>query len=348
MHQFSNAEFQQNYGMTECFPMTSLLAEYHTKDGDDKNDELRMMTAGQPRVPQGAKFLDNKDDKTKTSGVFLEDEKREGEGLVLETGEVGQICAKCAKTMIGYYNDPNKTKHTKFPDGFVRTGDLGKIVEVDGIKFLQIVGRIKDLIVSHTASNIVPSDLENVFQGFEKGKRIAELSVVGVTHYKSGEGVVVWVKAVKEEPKITAQELKTYGASKLSVHQIPDAIYVTYEDLPKAGAGAKFSKKDMRSLDKDGFLAEHLRAVLQTKIEESEKPDQKEKEAVTRTDSENQAAMLVLKQLKLENKSPDSFWKALKLMEAFDKASFILGVRSLVGAKACGMGSVCEAAFSGP
>ncbi|MCB2205901.1 AMP-binding protein [bacterium] len=75
-----------------------------------------------------------------------------------QSGE-GEIQARGASVMRGYYNEPELSRETLTDDGWFRTGDLGCFDE-DG--HLYIKGRLKNLIVSSSGENIYPEEIESV------------------------------------------------------------------------------------------------------------------------------------------------------------------------------------------
>lgn len=72
----------------------------------------------------------------------------------------GEIQVKSPSVMMGYYKDPEETKHTITEDGWLRTGDLGY---VDEEGFLFFTGRSKNLIILSNGENVAPEQLENLF-----------------------------------------------------------------------------------------------------------------------------------------------------------------------------------------
>ncbi|PKP02256.1 MAG: AMP-dependent synthetase [Bacteroidetes bacterium HGW-Bacteroidetes-6] len=73
-----------------------------------------------------------------------------------KTGE-GEIWAKGPNVMKGYYREPELTSEVITPDGWLKTGDLGKI---DKRNYLYIRGRLKNIIITSTGKNIYPEDIE--------------------------------------------------------------------------------------------------------------------------------------------------------------------------------------------
>jgi long-chain acyl-CoA synthetase len=96
-----------------------------------------------------------------------------------QTGE-GEIQARSASVMRGYYNEPELTRAAFTDDGWLRTGDLG-VFDADG--HLSIKGRLKNMIVSSSGENIYPEEIESVINSVrfvleslvmeKKGKLIA-------------------------------------------------------------------------------------------------------------------------------------------------------------------------------
>jgi long-chain acyl-CoA synthetase len=96
-----------------------------------------------------------------------------------KTGE-GEIWAKGANIMKGYYKEPEMTKEVLSPDGWFKTGDLGTL---DKNNYLYIKGRLKNMIVGASGENIYPEEIELIINNFrfvveslvvqQKGKLVA-------------------------------------------------------------------------------------------------------------------------------------------------------------------------------
>jgi long-chain acyl-CoA synthetase len=86
---------------------------------------------------------------------------------------VGEVLARGPNVMAGYTN-PEDTRAAIDEDGWLHTGDLGKI---DSKGQLSIVGRLKDVVVTATGENVHPDDLEREIGEVE---HIAELAIVGI------------------------------------------------------------------------------------------------------------------------------------------------------------------------
>jgi len=95
------------------------------------------------------------------------------------TGE-GEIWARGANIMKGYYKEPEMTSAVLTPDGWFKTGDLGAL---DKRNNLFIKGRLKNMIVGASGENIYPEEIESVINNFrfvveslviqQKGKLVA-------------------------------------------------------------------------------------------------------------------------------------------------------------------------------
>ena len=96
-----------------------------------------------------------------------------------KTGE-GEIWARGANVMKGYYKEPEMTKEVLTHDGWFKTGDLGSF---DSYNNLFIKGRLKNMIVGASGENIYPEEIESVINNFrgvveslvvqQKGKLVA-------------------------------------------------------------------------------------------------------------------------------------------------------------------------------
>jgi len=79
-----------------------------------------------------------------------------------KSGE-GEIWAKGPNVMKGYYKEPELTSEVITPEGWFKTGDLGKF---DKDKFLYIRGRLKNIIIGASGENIYPEEIESVINNY--------------------------------------------------------------------------------------------------------------------------------------------------------------------------------------
>lgn len=149
-------------------------------------------------------------------------------GTELPTGEVGEILVKSPLAFKGYYHLPEKTAESYTPDGFFKTGDLGKLDE-DG--YLYFCGRKKELIITG-AVNVYPPDIENVIIKIDGVKEVAAFA-----YPDERLGEVVAVAIVAEEGKtLTKRDIQRHCVRNLADFQQPHEIFFLSE-LPKNAMG---------------------------------------------------------------------------------------------------------------
>jgi long-chain acyl-CoA synthetase len=96
---------------------------------------------------------------------------------------VGEVLARGPNVMLGYSDDPEATAQVIDRDGWLRTGDLGKL---NRRGHLSIVGRAKDVIVASNGENVYPDDVE---ARLGRVRYVQELCVLGVPDGRGGERV---------------------------------------------------------------------------------------------------------------------------------------------------------------
>ena len=89
--------------------------------------------------------------------------------------------------MLGYWNDPERTAEAIDADGWMHTGDLA-VMDDDG--YLNIVGRIKDMII-RGGENVYPREIEEFLYTHPD---IVDVQVIGVPDPKYGEEIMAWVQ----------------------------------------------------------------------------------------------------------------------------------------------------------
>jgi acyl-CoA synthetase (AMP-forming)/AMP-acid ligase II len=157
------------------------------------------------------------------------------EGNALPTETIGEIVLKGAKVFKGYWKNPEATSAT-IVDGWVHTGDIGKI---DEESFLYILDRKKDMI-NRGGEKIFSLEVENVISRYPK---VLEVAVVGVPDTVMGEVVKACI-ALKPGENATAEEIKKFCAERLADYKVPK--FVEFIDcLPRNPAG-KVSKPELR------------------------------------------------------------------------------------------------------
>ena len=163
---------------------------------------------------------------------------RDDDGRELKVGEVGELCFKGPQVMRGYWNRPDETAKVLSPDGWLRTGDVGRI---DARGYLYIVDRKKDMILV-SGFNVYPNEVEDVI-AMHPGVR--EVAAVGVPDEHSGEVVKLFV--VKKDPALTVETLKDWAHKELTGYKRPK--YIEFRDeLPKSNVG-KILRRELRDAE---------------------------------------------------------------------------------------------------
>lgn len=157
---------------------------------------------------------------------------------------VGEVLARGPNVMLGYADDPEATRAAIDDDGWLHTGDLGKINHRGE---LSIVGRAKDTIVTSTGENVYPDDVEARLGRID---RVTELAVVGVSDSRGGERVAV--ACVVEPQGGSEDDEKAQAAIARAIAELPPAmrpsvVTVFNHQLPKTST-RKVKRKEVRQL----------------------------------------------------------------------------------------------------
>ncbi len=149
---------------------------------------------------------------------------------------VGELEARGPWIAASYYEPDDDANTQKFHDGWLRTGDVGRMYP-DGT--LEIVDRTKDLVKSG-GEWISSVELERALASHPA---VLESAVVAIPHERWGERPAALVVLV-EGGDATAQEIKTFLGQKVASWQVPDVVEFV-DDLPKTGVG-KIDKRRLR------------------------------------------------------------------------------------------------------
>ena len=158
-------------------------------------------------------------------------------------GEIGPIQVRGDNVFSGYWRMPERNKEEFTPDGYFRTGDLGRF-SADG--YLSIVGRSKDLIISG-GYNVYPKEVE---LALDELPGVLESAVVGVPHPDFGEAVTA---AVVRRPGVAGPgEAEVIAAlkSRLANFKVPKRVHFL-EELPRNTMG-----KVQKNVLRDRFASE--------------------------------------------------------------------------------------------
>jgi fatty-acyl-CoA synthase len=135
----------------------------------------------------------------------------------------------------GYWDEPEKTADA-VKDGWMHTGDLGVL---DDAGYLQIVGRITDMVI-RGGENLFPREIEEYLF---RHPAVADVQVFGVPDKKYGEELCAWIVR-KPGCETIEEEIRQFCEGQISHQKIPR--YVRFVDAFPITASGKARKSEMR------------------------------------------------------------------------------------------------------
>ncbi len=133
-------------------------------------------------------------------------------GQRLQAGERGEIVIRGPSVMTGYDHNPAANAEA-FRDGWLRTGDLGRL---DGEGYLTLDGRLKE-IINRGGEKIVPREID---EALSTHPAIAQAVAFAIPHASLGEDVAVAV-VLRHGAPVDAERLRTYLAERLAPFKVP-------------------------------------------------------------------------------------------------------------------------------
>ncbi|RQO47187.1 AMP-dependent acyl-CoA synthetase [Variovorax sp. KBW07] len=207
----------QLFGQTEAPMMISMMSPREHFNADGSVARHRLASAGRP-------------------GPLVQVGVMNGDGVLLPTGESGEIVVRGSLVMLGYYKDAKATQEAS-RHGWHHTGDIGYL-DADG--FLYIVDRAKDMIISG-GFNVYSAEVEQVLM---QHPDIQDSAVVGLPDEKWGERVVA-VLQLHAGRQVDAEDIKAFVKARIGSVKAPKQIEV-WADLPRSKVG-KVLKKEVRA-----------------------------------------------------------------------------------------------------
>ena len=190
------------YGQTETSPVNHMTAI-------DAPFEKRVTTVGRCGPHQEIKIIDE-------------------QGRVVPRGEKGELCCRGYSVMRGYWNDPERTRETIDSAGWLHSGDLA-VMDEEG--YVQIVGRLKDMII-RGGENIYPKEIEEFLYSHPA---VQDVQVVGVPDQKYGEEVCAWIM-LKHGQQLSDVDVKQFCKDRIAHFKVPR--YVEFvEEFPMTVTG---------------------------------------------------------------------------------------------------------------
>jgi acyl-CoA synthetase (AMP-forming)/AMP-acid ligase II len=160
-----------------------------------------------------------------------------GGNSAVPTGEEGELLLRGDNVMLGYLDDPEATAEAIDSDGWLHTGDIGKVDEAGNLK---ITDRLKDMYISG-GFNVYPAEVE---QTLARLAGVADVSVIGVPDARLGEiGLAFVVRQAGST--IDGDDVLGYARERLANYKVPR--YVEFVDVLPRNAAGKVLKNDLRA-----------------------------------------------------------------------------------------------------
>src|SRR5690349_12405098 len=176
------------YGMTETAPVS-------TQSSTDDPLDKRVSTVGRIHPHVEIKIVDPES------------------GAVLPRGEPGELCTRGYSVMLGYWNNPEATDEAIDAARWMHTGDLATM---DDEGYVNIVGRIKDMII-RGGENVYPREIEEFLYTHPD---ISDVQVIGVPSERYGEEVMAWVK-LRPGADVDGEALMAFCRGRIATFKIP-------------------------------------------------------------------------------------------------------------------------------
>ena len=199
-----HVQLVQAYGLSETGFLTGLQDHDHTDD--------RLVSCGRPCPGIEVQVADES-------------------GKQLEVGQRGELVARGANVMLGYWND-NQDTEAAFLNGFFRTGDIGY---EDADVYFFILDRLKDMIVTG-GENVYCGEVEAVIF---RHPAVREVAVFGIPDPQWGELVAACV-VLKPGMELTEEALALHCRQSLANYKVPRHIEFSDTDLPEKCVRAKY------------------------------------------------------------------------------------------------------------
>jgi long-chain acyl-CoA synthetase len=215
-HARFQCRFAQGYGLSEASPVISYLApEDHIFEGCDQ-PFARIQSAGRPVLGVEVRIVDAMD-------------------RDVPPGEIGEVVARGANIMKGYWNRPDITAET-LRNGWLHTGDMGAF-DADG--YLHILDRKKDMI-KPGGENVYSPEVEATIACHPE---VLEVAVIGVPDPRWTEAVKA-VVVKRAGATLTEAALIEFCRARMTHFKCPTSVDFV-DSLPKGGTG-KLQKNLLR------------------------------------------------------------------------------------------------------
>jgi fatty-acyl-CoA synthase len=204
------SEITTAYGMTETSPVS-------TQTTTDDPVARRTSTVGRAHPHVEVKIVDT-------------------EGRIVPRGTSGELCTRGYSVMRGYWDDPERSAQTIDAARWMHTGDLATM---DAEGYVNIVGRIKDVVI-RGGENVYPREIEEFLYRHPK---IQDVQVFGVPDTRFGEELCAWIK-LRADQTLTADEVREFCRDQIAHYKVPRLIRFV-DEFPMTVTG-KMQKFIMR------------------------------------------------------------------------------------------------------
>jgi fatty-acyl-CoA synthase len=200
------------YGMTETSPVS-------TQTDVDDPIEKRTATVGRVHPHLEVKIVDET-------------------GKIVPRGTPGELCTRGYSVMLGYWEDPENTARSIDAARYMHTGDIATMDE-DG--YLNIAGRIKDMVI-RGGENVYPREIEEFLYAHPA---VRDVAVIGVPDEKYGEELCAWI-VLRDGAQPDEESIKAFCRGRIAHYKVPRYVKFAAE-LPMTVTG-KVQKFKMREI----------------------------------------------------------------------------------------------------
>ena len=199
------------YGMTETSPVSTQTAV------DDPLDK-RTGTVGRVHPHLEVKIVDE-------------------QGKIVPLGTPGELCTRGYSVMLGYWNDGENTAASIDAARYMHTGDIATMDE-DG--YLNIAGRIKDMVI-RGGENVYPREIEEFLYAHPA---IKDVSVIGVPDERYGEELCAWV-VLHPNAELDEEGVKAFCRGTIAHYKVPRYVrFVSEFPMTVSGKVQKFKMRE--------------------------------------------------------------------------------------------------------
>jgi fatty-acyl-CoA synthase len=199
------------YGMTETSPVS-------TQTSVDDPIDKRTGTVGRVHPHLDVKVVDE-------------------HNRLVPIGVPGELCTRGYSVMLGYWNDPENTAKAIDSARYMHTGD---IATMDAEGYLNIAGRIKDMVI-RGGENIYPREIEEFLYAHPA---IKDVSVIGVPDERYGEELCAWVVR-HEGADLDEEGVRAFCRGKIAHYKVPRYVrFVSEFPMTVSGKVQKFKMRE--------------------------------------------------------------------------------------------------------